>query len=701
MSILKFVQTRIPVMKKYLCFLATFLVFINCNSVGENRFEDFYPSLNRYVSEKELGAIVMEDSTIFRLFAPRSTNVTLILYNDYRCPEHDEFTMKRGEDGVWEISLEGQLYGHYYGYRLWGPHGRGEMFDPDIVIADPYSRAVVTQNNYNHAARSLIIDTKFNWSDDGWATPPISDIIIYEMHVRDMTAHPSAGSKESGTYTGLLEDGIHGGVEYLLDLGVTAVELLPVQEFANIELPFKDSTTFIENTWNPYERNHWGYMTSYFFAPESYYSAGESLDRDDYCGESGDQVRQLKMLINELHRNGISVILDVVYNHVSQYDYNPFKYIDKKYYFRLDQYDNFLGYSGCGNDFMTERPMARRLILDSIVHWMTEYHIDGFRFDLAYLIDTGTLEEIYRKAREINPNVYLIAEPWGGGYDPAGFSRMGWSAWNDRFRNGVKGQNPHNNHGFIFGKFENNTNFDDLKNFTVGTLESRGGLFQSSNHSINYLESHDDHTMGDFIRLSVGKIDESARITNLDEHVRLSPAELKLHKLAALYLLTSQGVAMIHSGQEFARSKVIEKTDIPDSNWGHIDHNSYEKDNSTNYINFSHAQINKELVDYYKTLIRIRRQHPALRKTAPNDIVFIPGDNTLSIGYVIVGSKVGDSNDFIILLNGDTDNQATFTIPVGDWAILVDDTFASLSPGQKVTGNQFTIPPTSGFILIK
>ena len=688
-------------MKKYLIVLLVTITLVNCNSKTSSRYEDFYPHLNEYYSEKQLGACIDDDSTMFRLFAPRATKVALRIFENHYSSDQSEYIMEMDENGVWEYSLPGALYGTYYGYSIWGPEGRGEMFDSDIVLADPYSKAVVTLNNYHHEARTLIIDDDFDWDDDTWLKSPITDLIIYEMHVRDMTANPSSECTAAGTYAGFTESGITGGINHLLELGVNAVELLPIHDFANIELPYRDPHTFIENTWNPYERNHWGYMTSYFFAPESYYALGETLKRDDFCGESGNQVNELKLMIKKLHENNIAVILDVVYNHVSQYDYNPFKYIDKKYYFRLNQNADFLSHSGCGNDFMTERPMARRLIIDSIKYWMTEYHVDGFRFDLAYLLDKTTLNEILQEARKINPDVYIIAEPWGGGYDPAGFSNIGWAAWNDRFRNGVKGQNPYDNHGFIFGRLENNTNVDDLKNFFLGTLASRGGLFQSPTHSINYLESHDDHTLGDFIRIASGELNYSERILNMDEHVKLTPLQLKYNKLAALYLMTSQGVTMIHAGQEFARSKVIQKTDVPDTNWGYIDHNSYEKDNNTNYINYDHVEINAELFDYYKNLIHLRKNHPAFRQSEITDITFIPCDNEFGIGYILEGKSSGDTNDFIVLLNGNSNKDANFNIPEGQWEILVDQKRVYFTQRTTFIENSVSVPPTSGLVLTK
>jgi pullulanase/glycogen debranching enzyme len=237
--------------------------------------------------------------------------------------------------------------------------------------------------------------------------------------VRDLTAHASSEVEKKGTYLGLIEKGKTGGLDYLKSLGINAIELLPIHKFGTIEIPYRDSSVLSEgypiNTWNPYARNHWGYMTSYFFTPETYYATDGTLDPNKMNGTDGRAVREFKDMVKALHKENIAVILDVVYNHVSQYDYNCFKYLDKFYYFRTDSAGNFLSLSGCGNDFKTERPMARRLIIESIKYWMTEYHIDGFRFDLAAMIDFETAKAIYQEAKKINPNVILIAEAWGGG----------------------------------------------------------------------------------------------------------------------------------------------------------------------------------------------------------------------------------------------------------------------------------------------
>ncbi len=352
----------------------------------------------------------------------------------------------------------------------------------------------------------------------------------------------------------MIEDDIKGGINYIESLGVNTVELLPAMEFANIEIPYKDSLNGRFNNWNPYERNHWGYMTSNFFAPAAYYSTGwEKMEWNKWMGRDGRQVNDFKDMVKAFHKKGIGVIMDVVFNHLSEYEIGNLKEIDKEYYFRLDKNGNYITESYCGNDLKTERPMLRRLIIDSILYWMKEYHVDGFRFDLGKLIDWITIEEVIREARKVNPNVVFVCEPWGGGYDPTGFSLRDWGAWNDQIRNGVKGENPNNGLGWIFGKWYGNNNKSRIKSYVRGTLiEDKGGLFLHKEHSVNYLESHDGYTLGDFIRIGTGEVKADSVIANRDKHAKLSPLQLRLNKLAALFLFTSQGITMIHSGQEFA-----------------------------------------------------------------------------------------------------------------------------------------------------
>lgn len=656
--------------------------------------------LDSLYSQKPMGYQRTESGYAFRVFAPRAKWVRLVLYGNYADDQGSEFLMKRDADGVWEFSTGENWNGKYYGYRVWGPQGAGELFDSTIVVADPYSPAAATANTYRHPAKTLIKDENdFDWRGDQWMDIPMRDLIIYEMHVRDMTAHPSSGLLQGmrGYYTSLINENQNGGLPYIRSLGVNAVELLPAQDFGNIEVPYRDPDAPVFNTWNPYERNHWGYMTSYFFAPESYYASGGTIERGKYNGSDGRQVNEFKQMVKAFHEKDIAVLMDVVYNHVSEYDYNPLKYIDKFYYFRLNNDCSFEARSGCGNDLKTERPMARRLILESVKHWMEEYHIDGFRFDLALLIDPETCQRILAEARKINPDAIIIAEPWGGGYGPNEFSDIGWASWNDQFRNGVKGQNPFDGHGFVFGEWQGSNDRKSLERYVMGSLRKLGGQYLDISHSVNYLESHDDHTMGDFIRLGLGDIDEHTRVINVDDHAKLTPLQLKLNKLAAMFLFTSQGSIMIHAGQEFARSKVIAKTVPADTNWGRIDHNSYDKDNETNYINFDHAKMNAGLVNYYKGLIELRKNHAAFRKANPEDIVFMEHPDSLLLAYELNY----ESQNFIVTMNGNRERKHKINLPAGNWKVLADGDSVHLRGNITEVSGDVIIPPSSGIILQK
>jgi pullulanase/glycogen debranching enzyme len=657
--------------------------------------------LDNITSNKPLGFTVEGDRTVFRLFAPRAKLVKLALFEKHTDTTGTEYEMTLTEDGVWEFALDGTPWGMYYGFKVAGPRDATEIFRPELILADPYSKAVTTKNTYLHEAKSIIIKTQdYDWEGDVPLSIPWEDLVIYEMHVRDLTAHPSSGVREKGTYQGLVEKNTRGGINHVLELGVNAVELLPCQEFGNIEIPFGQAVNGDTNTWNPYARNHWGYMTSYFFAPESYYASGGTMKSGEYCGIHGQQVREFKDLVKSFHKEGIAVIMDVVYNHVSDYDLNPLKYVDKKYYFRLDPMMHFLSHSGCGNDLKTERPMTRRLILDSIKHWLEEYHLDGFRFDLAAMIDWQTVEQITEEAKKINPNVILIAEPWGGGkYDLAGFSKRDWASWNDLFRNGVKGQNAADGLGWIFGKYWSSNNPKTIESYIKGSTIKDGGPFRIPAHSINYLESHDDHTLGDFIRIGSGEIDPHEPIADLQAHVKLTKKQMKLNKLAAAFLLASQGPVMIGEGQEFARSKVIAPTEAPDPNVGRIDHNSYNKDNETNWLNFDHKELNRELFEYYRGLIELRRAHPAFRRTPGDTIQFLKSNTGFSVGYLLPKEPSGDTKNFVVLLNANPSKAAIFKLPEGVWRKVVDANQAGKMEFSRFVYNETRVPPRSAMIL--
>jgi pullulanase len=642
-------------------------------------------------SEKPMGVTTAENETYFRLFAPNAEYVSLVLFSSPEEESGDIHKMSKDNQGVWELTLDGGYTGKYYNFLV--EHDGEEP----VLCLDPYARAVVTYNSYWSPRKGMITDETYDWEGDTWIQRDWRDLIIYEMHIKDMTAHPSSGASEPGTYKALTEKGITGGIDYIRDLGVNTVELLPAQEFANIEIPFNKTSKGRLNTWNPYERNHWGYMTAAFFAPESYY-ADNKFEMDKWGTTNGREVKDLKDMVKAFHKEGIAVIMDVVYNHISEYEFGNFKEIDSEYYFRLDEDGNYIAQSYCGNDFRTEAPMARRLIVESVLYWMKEYHIDGFRFDLGKLIDWQTVEEIIYQARKVNPNVIIVCEPWGGGYDPAGFSLRGWGSWNDQIRNGIKGENPINGNGWIFSSWYGNNDPGRIKSYVNGTLvKDRYGLFQKKEHSVNYLESHDGYTLGDFIRIGLGNIKPDEEVKNIEQFVKLTPEQMKLNKLAALFLFTSQGITMIHSGQEFARSKILPVNDIEDEHQGMIDHNSYNKDNEVNYINYEHAKLNKDLLDYYKGLISLRNNYQSFRRASYSQVKFIetPG-NPFALGYHLNTSE----GEFMVLFNAAINMGQEFTLPKGRWSVIADENNAGTVQIREVK-DKVTLGLSSGMVIKK
>jgi len=662
----------------------------------QKQLDKLYSDLPDRQAGKKLGSFVEKGKTYFRLFTPNAEKVSLLTFEQPEQTKGKEFPMTRDENGVWETSLDGELYGLFYGFKVCHPE---TPCIEDIVCIDPYAKAVATLNTYFNPRRSIIIkEGNYDWEGDEWIRRDWRDLIIYEMHIRDMTEHSSSGVTERGTYQGLIEKGKAGGIDYIKNLGVNTVELLPAQEFANVEIPFQDSLNGKFNHWNPYERNHWGYMTAAFFAPESYYSENvRELRWDEWSGRDTKAVTDFKDMVKAFHKEGIAVIMDVVYNHISEYEIGNLKQIDKEYYFRLDEKGNYIQQSGCGNDFRTEAPMARRMIVESVLYWMKEYHVDGFRFDLGKLIDWETIELIIYEAKKINPHVVFVCEPWGGGYDPAGFSARDWGAWNDQIRNGIKGENPSDGQGWIFGKWYGNNNPQRIKSYVHGTLtKDTLGLFQKAEHSVNYLESHDGYTLGDFIRLGLGDVKRDEIIKDIDKNVKLTAQQLKLNKLAALFLFTSRGMTMIHSGQEYARSKVVPLNIAEkDPHKGTINHNSYDKDNETNFINYHHAQINKELFDYYKGLIELRKTFITFRRADYNDVKFFNfKGNPFALGYSVKHKY----EEFVVLFNAATISSLEADLPEGEWDVLVDESKAGVN-SIKTVRQKVAIDSSTGMIL--
>jgi pullulanase/glycogen debranching enzyme len=455
-----------------------------------------------------LGALVRPDRTVFRLFAPRARRVTLHLVRELTADESSQpHALSRRADadgaaGVWELTLDLNLHGWFYWYVIEGPADGpgGGGFDPKMKVLDPYALATVGREG-----PGIVIDRAWlGHGDRRFKTPPWQDLVIAEAHVRDLIAHAPVelSHDERRGFTGL-KRWVESPDFHLHQLGVNCVELQPLHEFDNA-------------TDDEY---HWGYMTNSFFAPESSYA----LEPGKASG-----LRELQELVAAFHRRGMAVVLDVVFNHVGVPAHLMF--IDRLYYFELDATGALTNWSGCGNDLRAHSAMARRLIVESCVHYIETFGIDGFRFDLAELIGLEVLREIEAALKRVKPDVILIAEPWSYRGHIAGALRdTGWASWNDGFRIFLR--------DYVYGRGP----AERMEYFLRG---SPWYFAKWPAQTINYTESHDDRTW----------VDDITENANFDGFAPTANDRRRTHLMAAL-LFMSLGVPMISAGQDFLRSK--------------------------------------------------------------------------------------------------------------------------------------------------
>jgi len=569
----------------------------------------------RIHSDKEMGVTLdkARDITTYRLFAPRARSVWLCFFDRpsavtwtpkfKRFPPVEKYRMWKDPDGVWELTTRGLDIGRYYGFQVDGPPGDAESFDPFYVVGDPYGRAASSADGLTIVMDPDATNRWFTgWTDQDWVTPDPQDVVIYECHVRGMTIHPSSGIPvaQRGKFAGLMRTMEKGtGLDHVKALGANTIELLPISEFS-------------EST-DPY---NWGYATVYFFAPESTYATDP---------EKGSGYYEFKQLVNDLHNEGFAVVLDMVYNHVG--GPNLFTLIDKKCYFRLNPDLSFSNHSACGNDVRTESPMMRKLIVDTIIYYIEEFHVDGFRLDLAELIDMETMLAIRDAARKINPKTILISEPWSPGRGENKFQLRGtrWSAWNNDFRYAAK--------DFVRGW----GNRDWLKKSIFGSVNTWA---LNPLQPVNYLESHDDMAFMDEISSNPGH-----------DGRKLNDRDVDLNRLAATILFTSLGKAMLYEGQEFLRSK-----------WGI--QNTYNRGDAVNAIRWTDRDrpLARQALDYYTGLVQLRMSEEGaafrVAQRPPKSYYrWLLPDDPKVMGYIVNVPHLHAGRGFAVLLNADDSEQ--------------------------------------------
>lgn len=606
--------------------------------------------VNREATREEirtgLGAIYTRQATTFRVFAPASKSVSVILYDSVSGDDGRMVSPLRQQgNNLWEITIQGDLKAKFYTLLL-------DENDPKQKreVLDPYATNAVASSSRGRIAPMTRAVAP------GPRMPSATDAIVYEMHVRDFTVSPSSGVNNAGLYAGWTESGtrlpddakIETALDHLTALGVTHVELMPVQDFENDEAS---------------RRYNWGYITTDFFSPEGMFASNPDDD---------SRVRELKALITALHSRGIGVIMDVVYNHTS--GNASLLAIGQDYYYRRGANGSLANGSGCGNEFKSESPMGRRLILDSLKFWTREYGVDGFRFDLMALIDQETIRQAERELKKINPSVILFGEPWTGGTSPlqqktdkAAIRQMPVGAFNDDFRNALKGSPDHDDPGWI----QNGSNRDALKS---AMLVSE--WCASPGQSINYMTCHDNLVLWDKLVHSMADADDGLRIETM--------------KLGYLALFTSQGVPFIHGGEEFARTKGG-------------NNNSFEAPDSVNEVNWELKKEHMDLFNYVRDVIALRRAHPMFRLRTRAEVrsrvQFIEPADHNTLLFTVSGQGVpGETwKRVCVVLNSSNAADAVISLPGGDWLVAVD-TGGAVSEPRRASG-KITVRHKSGMVL--
>lgn len=504
-----------------------------------------------------------------------------------------------------------------YAYRVDGPYcpEKGLLFDKNKILLDPYAKAVAGQRTWgirwDHTYHARVVKDRFDWGDMPQSKKELCDLIIYELHVRDFTHHPSSGVQHRGTFSGLMEK-----IPYLKELGINAVELMPIFEF--------DETMNSRTVDGKQLLECWGYNTVGFFAPNSSYAA---------ANEHNQEGTELKTLIKALHDNGIEVILDVVFNHTAEGNEKgntfSFKGFDNNIYYMLTPDGNYYNFSGCGNTLNCNHPVVQQLILECLRYWTINYRVDGFRFDLASILgrneDGSPMNNppLLRTLADdsILSNVKLIAEAWdaGGLYQVGSFPASGrWAEWNGRYRDSLR--------SYLKG---DSWNAWDAAWSISGSGDLYGGYYDNThsnyagyNSCVNFLTCHDGFTLYDLYAYN-DKHNEANGWNNTDgandnrswncgaEGETDDPEVLSLRRRmirnACAVLMCSRGTPMFLAGDEFGNTK-----------FGN--NNSYCQDNITSWLDWRMLEKNKDLFEFFKFMIAFRQKHPVIHKQLPASV---------------------------------------------------------------------------------
>lgn len=627
----------------------------------------------------DLGAVYSPKMTRFKVWAPEAESVKLNLYKqgegDNLIEQH---VMKKSANGTYIFEKQGDCNGIYYTYTVVN-HG------DEQEAVDPYTKAAGVNGR-----RGMVINLeKTNpqgFELDEYRNPEhITDAIIYEGSVRDFTMDESSGVFHNGKFLGLTEANTtnHFGeataLDYISDLGITHVQILPAFDFETVDEK------------NQKAQYNWGYDPDNYNVPEGSYAV------NPYDGAV--RVQEMKQMVLALHSRGIGVIMDVVFNHTYRRDDSNLQKIVPGYYYRSDE-TGYTNGSGCGNEVASDRPMVQKLIVDSLIYWAKEYHIDGFRFDLMGVLDIDTMNVIAERLKEIRPDIYLYGEGWNGGPSSLAEEKRAFKAsakkmpgigmFNDDIRDTIKGSVFYDDHlGFVNG----GTHLENALRYGITGAVAHPQVdydaygskpwAKEPGQSINYVSCHDNYTLWDKLSVSCPEASEEKKKA--------------MNRLCAAIVFTSQGVPFIQAGEEFLRSKPLpEKKGFAE--------NSYNMPDAVNSIKWDNIHEYPDMIAYYKGLRALRKSHPVFRMQSEaemtQNLCFLSDTPENVVAYLLEGKGADDTPENILVIFNGNDEEILYNLPEGKWKILVDDKTAG-ADGKKIISAKADVEPLSALVLEK
>jgi len=654
-----------------------FALFLTaCHSVKKYDNMDDYP----IYEEGDLGCIYSKTITSFRIWSPPAEEAKINIYENGENGEPiDIFAMKADKDGTWLFVTNEDLKGKYFTYQV--------KIDGNWLGETPgiYTKAVGVNGKRGYICNPNDISPE-KWSREQWSYPKTKkkDIILYELHVRDLSMNPNSGIENRGKFLGIAEggtksdDGLPTGLDHIKEMGITHLHLLPFFDYHSV-----DETKLNENNFN------WGYDPQNYNVPEGSYST------DPYNPET--RILEMKTMVETLHKSGIQVVMDVVYNHTGgPNEMSNFNLLVPNYYYRTNPDGSWSNASGCGNETASERPMMRKYMIESLSYWMNQYHIDGFRFDLMGIHDIETMNLISEKLHNDFRSVFIYGEGWTAGDSPLPFEKRALKAhttqfdriasFSDDIRDAIKGHWSNvEEKGFVSGK---NGMEESIKFGITGSTFHPEIDYSKVNYSdtswadeptkcINYVSCHDNNTLYDKLKISCPEASEEDII--------------KMDILANTIVLTSQGVPFLHAGVEMLRTKKMVE-------------NSYNVPDSINQIDWSRKKEFSKVVEFYKSLIQLRKHHTAFRmgetKLIQEHLHFLDVKEKNVVAYQIKDAPEDNWKDIIVIFNGNNETK-TIDIPQGEWKITLKGDKILENGLETFSGDKIDIDAISALILVK